>query len=185
MLKIVGGVYWLLMFVCGVFLPKTSIFLTAAVAVGFILIGLYSKKSLEVVNRNFITALSCAIFCFTYIIHCVILDKNLDYSSCNFGIFPLFLTSSLAGSVFVIQVSKKLSHWNLLKFIGQKSLDYYGFHFLVLSVVGFVCEHFIKQVILQESIIFILTMVGTTIIVSYCEKLNKSLKGWSAKGNEL
>ena len=172
-IKLLGGVLWILMLIAGIRLPHTSMLLAAAVAGIFILLGYYMKSRVALRFRWWVLVGSLAVFAISCGMNCGYLNHRIDFSGCNFGAFPLFLISSIAGSICIIQLAMWIQQWKVVEYIGKRSLYYYGLHYPVLSAAGFLCERILGEGIICETVTFVLTLLGTTVAVFCYERAKK------------
>lgn len=168
--RFIGAGLWILMLFTGVCLSHTSLLLAAAVAAIFILIGYGIKRRVAMRYSWWILVASFAVFLASCGINCGLLNKRVDFSGCNFGVFPLFLLSSLSGSLCIIQLAMWIQKWPVAEYIGKRSLYYYGLHYPVLSAAGFLCERILGKGALCETVTFVLTLLGTTVVVICYER---------------
>ena len=84
---------------------------------GYYMAGLFTKeKKIEIVVISIIITIICCV-----------LNGKVDLGTWSFGLIPLYITGSIAGTVFVIEISKYLSS-KLLIYYGQNSLTIMGTH---------------------------------------------------------
>ena len=176
-LRIVGCGLWVFLVVFGLCNDCGSLLLATAVAVVYVGVGYLLKEKGIVIKRTGIFAVvSFALAVMAFGIQCLVLHKNLDFSSGYFGFFPLFFVGSIAGSGMLICIAMLIENNRLLEYVGRNSLLFYGFHYVVLSGVSFVVERYIKERILSESFAFVLTFVGTGAVVLLWQKAKNTLE---------
>lgn len=124
------------------------------------------------------TIIAGVAFAATNTIQIGFLNRTVEFSSGQFGCIPVFIISSITGSLLLIGISIAIKQSTLLEFIGKNSLWYYGLHYLVLSVVGFVTGKIIQYQIVAESLTFIFTLLGTSTLVLMRMKWLKVRKKW-------
>lgn len=177
--KVIAILAWTIFLMLGIFVKNyCSLLYATALASVFVGFGFYisnyfvpklksRKVGLQIMTAVIggFTHISCLI------LNVVILKNTLDFSAASFGIVPIYMLGGLGGSVFFIGIVSILKDIPPLEYVGKNSLVYYALHYEILAIVGFVVFKFIGDSLLMEIIIFVLTLVLTTVVVWIYNKL--------------
>lgn len=108
------------------------------IATLFFVCGLGFKE----IERRFSTRTwvisSCLVYVVSVTFNVLLKGTSFDLSSMTLGIWPLYILSSLSGTIALLFLARRLASIKLLYQIGIDSRYYYGLHFEVLSLVSHV-----------------------------------------------
>lgn len=106
-------------------------FATAFLCLGRCLSGI-NRKVIEYKMVIFITSL--VIFISAVAVNFVCFTQSVDLSSMNLGCVPLYIISSVAGTILVYLFAVAIPKNRILQFLGKDSMYYYGLHYEVVGV---------------------------------------------------
>ena len=178
--KIIACIVWLIFFVLGVFFtPYCSLLYATSIASIFVGFGYFVNTYLlhKLLQKSKKIVVLLVIFCVVIYAICLnvnvfLLKNTLDFSSASFGILALYVVGGLCGSIFLIGLLSKVKSFAPIEYIGRNSLVYYALHYEVLAVIGYICSKIINAHTLFVVIVFIFTVVITTLVVLIYNKLN-------------
>ncbi len=150
-------------FVCGMMIENGSLLLCSAMAIVFIGIGYFIRRLFDCSISFFFSLLALLLYVVTSYGNVAMLGNVIDFSSACYGNVPLFILSSLGGTVFVCKISQWLHAIRPLQFIGRNSLTYYLVHYFFISIFGFLIE--------DTVVVAIGTLLCTSIVVLIYNKV--------------
>lgn len=111
-------------------LPITTFYLL----LGYLIATKAAIPKLKKLSNIYIYIVTCVFFLSLYANY-YYTPYAYDYSSFSFGILPLYIIHSVAGSFIIFFIAIKLKNIKVLQNIGKDSIYYYGLHYEVLPVL--------------------------------------------------
>lgn len=99
-------------------------------------LGKYLSAKSEMIHQKCATALliNAVLFAITIGVNSQGFTRSVDLSSMTLGYFPLYILSSIFGTVMVYAAAILLSKQRFLQFLGKDSMYYYGLHYEVIGL---------------------------------------------------
>lgn len=179
--KIVLTLLFFLIWLFAYQINVVSIIVILPIAIGFILAGYYFKNFIFTEKSKFLQIIICI---FSSIL-CIILGQlNLRYiggtpdiSSMTLGCIPIYIISALSGSLVIIFLSQIISKSKILSYFGIYSLQYYGYHYIALSIALYVSHYSLIQIFFTLSL-SALMLHSYKFIICFCKSkiFKKTLK---------
>ena len=134
------------------------------ISVFYILLGHRLRIITENYNTNHVTNCLLSVFLLTLFVYLNyrLGGGSVDMSSLTLGLWPLYLLSGIAGSLFTISLSQLIKHQGFLSSIGKNSLYYYGLHYEILGIISRFC---------WRALALLLTVAVLYVLINFCAEL--------------
>lgn len=86
-------------------------------------------------KRGVVFVSSLILFAVTVGLNYIFFSHSIDLSSLTLGCVPLYLMSSVSGTILIYTIAVALPAQRILQFFGKDSMYYYGLHYEVIGVI--------------------------------------------------
>lgn len=126
----------------------TSILGILPFGICFVYLGIMLRPLMKQINKRKyqLLALSGFMLLGGLYINLIQFGNQVDLSSMNLGIWPVYVFCSLCGTVVVLSVSH-ITNNSFLQYVGRNSLYIYGMHYCVIGLIDKICTGFLCAVI--------------------------------------
>lgn len=137
------------------------------IAIVFLILGILVRNRCEIIAKRklWICIVSVIFFISVVVLNYSVTGYAVDLSSMVLGFWPLYIISSLFGSIFLCSTAMLLEDFKVFSILGRDSLYYYGLHYEVLGVIEKIVPWGVMQTALTFIVLFpIITAYKKTMI---------------------
>lgn len=163
--QFVAYLYLLLIFIgCSYLYIKTRVVSVVSLlpfSCTFILIGKLIKKCISFIEKKkiIIFFISIVFFAVCVYVNSKLTKPSFDFSSMNMGVVPLYLLSSIFGTMALICISMNVQKLKFINLIGKNSIYYYGFHYEILALLKQIIPYSTVQAVLTVIVLFPIVLI--------------------------